>query len=316
MGRLADWLGSLGSSLAGGSPRYPARMAGPRRAGTEAGRADVAVIIHRNDALDDPRYFLHEISQVWRRHGLRVAVVDDVGPEVEADLAILHVNLTVVPDEYLRLAARYPTVLNGSVVDISKRRFSADLVTRRDGYDGPVIVKTDRNFGGRPEVRLGVGGGPGRVWCRAQRDRLPWAFRSHLVGDYPIFDSPAQVPWAAWANPTYVVERFLPEQHEGLYCLRTWMFLGDRETHSLSFSEAPIVKSHGVVRREPLGEVPEELWARRRELGFDFGKFDYALVDGRVVLYDTNRTPALGDVSEDVLARNIPLLAAGLDSCR
>jgi hypothetical protein len=30
----------------------------------------------------------------------------------------------------------------------------------------------------------------------------------------------------------------------------------------------------------------------RARLGFDYGKFDYGIVDGQVVLYDVNRTPA------------------------
>jgi hypothetical protein len=34
---------------------------------------------------------------------------------------------------------------------------------------------------------------------------------------------------------------------------------------------------------------------RRRELGFDFGKLDFVLRDGKAVLLDANRTPALDE---------------------
>lgn len=46
-----------------------------------------------------------------------------------------------------------------------------------------------------------------------------------------------------WHNPDLVVERFLPERHDGHYCLRVWMFLGDKETNTLCYSAHPIVKS-------------------------------------------------------------------------
>jgi len=38
--------------------------------------------------------------------------------------------------------------------------------------------------------------------------------------------------------------------------------------------------------------MPTELDSMRGKLGFDYGKFDYALRDGRVVLFDVNPTPA------------------------
>jgi hypothetical protein len=37
--------------------------------------------------------------------------------------------------------------------------------------------------------------------------------------------------------------------------------------------------------------VPDELRTLRQQLGFDYGKFDYGLVDGEVFLYDANSTP-------------------------
>jgi len=37
--------------------------------------------------------------------------------------------------------------------------------------------------------------------------------------------------------------------------------------------------------------VPEELHAMWARLGFDFGKFDYVVRDGQIVLLDANRTP-------------------------
>ena len=48
----------------------------------------------------------------------------------------------------------YPTVVNRRVTDISKRRISTNLVGPHDTYSGPVILKTDRNFGGLPQMQV------------------------------------------------------------------------------------------------------------------------------------------------------------------
>src|SRR3954468_19031338 len=96
----------------------------------------IVVLVHEHDAFD-ARYFLHEIAQVWReREGARISVLN--GPQADlltADLAILHVDLTVVPQDYLEYIRQYKLVLNGRVADISKRVVSNNIVHRRDGYD-------------------------------------------------------------------------------------------------------------------------------------------------------------------------------------
>ena len=181
-----------------------------------------------------------------------------------------------------------------------------------DGYKGPVIVKTNRNFGGRPEARLVNKGPLLRRYVHLFRNKLPWSYRSRLfASDYHIFESISQGPRVVWHNPDLVAERFLPECHDGFYCLSTWVFLGDSETNSLSYSHQPVVKASNILRRETVAEVPDELRQMRR-LRFDFGEFDYAIVDGRVVLYDTNRTPTLGNFPKEQFLPNIRLLAEGI----
>jgi hypothetical protein len=254
----------------------------------------IAVLIHEHDEYDDTSYILRSIAKVWKQDGRRVTVIRGFGKRIEADAAILHVDLTVVPEEYLEFIRQYPVVLNGSVKDISKRKISNHLVRFGDGYKGPVIVKTNRNFGGNREAEL-----PRRVkfahrCVRAVRRRLPWMYQSQMgVWDYPIYQSTAEVPWAVWFNRNLIVERFLPERQDGFYCLRSWIFLGDADRNVIMYANQPIIKSRVAVRTEP-AEVPDELRKIRRELGFDFGKFDYGIIDGRVVLYDANRTPTVG----------------------
>jgi len=99
-------------------------------------------------------YMIYGVAERWRAAGHRVLVHHGTHDPPEGDLAIVHIDLTVIPEPYRALAARYPRVINGSVLDVSKRSFSRILLERESDWSGPVIVKTDANFGGRPEALL------------------------------------------------------------------------------------------------------------------------------------------------------------------
>lgn len=274
----------------------------------------VAVIVGRNCGLADG-YFLTLIADCWRQSGVEVHVVGDPESRIAADVGILHVDLTSIPRDYLECARRFPYVLNSRVTDISKRHVSRNLVHRGDGYDGPVIVKTDRNCGGAGEEQVQGRPTGARRLVAGLRRRLPWTLRKDIpTADYRLFQSAREVPKLVWLNRDLVVERFLPEMRDGFYCLRTWVFLGDRETNSISYSTQPIVKSSNVVRRETVPDVPDELREIRRAMGFDFGKFDYSIIDGRAVLYDTNRTPSVARLKPEQFMPQARHLAAGLES--
>jgi hypothetical protein len=169
--------------------------------------------------------------------------------------------------------------LNKNVVDISKRRVSRNLVSRADDYSGPVIVKTNDNFYGLPRLpethrhkiikALRKGAGP-KTWRYVHM--LP-------KNSYPILNSKSDVPAWVWRHDLYV--------------LRIWIFLGEREYGVKLYGRRPIVKSHDIVRYEYLTEFPEELRRERQRLGFDFGKFDYVLENGKAQLLDANPTPSI-----------------------
>jgi hypothetical protein len=285
----------------------------------------VAVVAHRHAWLDQRGYWLNAIAECWAESGIRVSVIHDPKTRLDADLAILHVDLTIVPRDYLACARRFPMAVNGEVSDISKRAISANLLRRDDRYDGPVIVKTNRNCAGDPEALLARNGWKGHdrgniivsaldylreKRIRARRRRRYGSKRAFL--DYPVFPSMAEVPDAVWSDGDLVVERFLPERIDGRYCVRTWLFFGDQDRHAIFYSNDPVIKSHNIIGYDRLSEVPEELRQMRRNLKFDFGKFDYTLVDGRPVLFDANRTPTIGDFPRE---RYLPLaqsLAGGI----
>jgi len=280
--------------------------------------AHIAVLTHRNQNFERWGYFLHGFMDIWREAGHRVSVLpgpDGRASNSDVDLAIPHIDLTVTPPDFLEWSARFPRLINGRITDISKRAISRALVTPGDGYSGPVFVKTDRNHGGLPEARMAATTSPLRRCANRLHNRLPWRWRSSISSmDYRVFDSPAAVPRAVWTNRNFVVERFQPEMKDGLYCLRIWVFLGDRETNIIAYSQKPVVKSINIIRREPAGEVPAELRQMRKDLGFDFGKFDYAIVNGRVVLYDANRTPVLPNAARDQYRAKLIHLAEGIQT--
>lgn len=270
----------------------------------------IVVLVRPEDSFGTTPYMLKALIEVWQSQGREVLIHAGTSGAPTADLAILHVDLTVTPEPYLALSRTYPRALNARVVDISKERISRALVRRGDGYAGPVIVKTNANAAGLMEAKSAMKAGGWRRVAQSVRRRLPWWLRAELA-DYPNFATATEVPRAVWFNRDLVVERFQPEREGEFYCLRTWVFFGDRETHAISYAPCPVVKASRVVRREELGEVPPELREMRLQLGFDYGKFDYVVVEGRIVLYDVNRTPG-GATMNPLMKGRFATLAEGL----
>jgi hypothetical protein len=268
-------------------------------------RHSIAILAHSQDGFWDEPRLVHLLMSRWEDMGLKVELVTDPEDAVPADLAFQHVSLSVVPPAYRQLAARYPRTVNGVVVDIRKRRFSRLRVARESPYGGAVIVKTDRNAGGWREHRVSP------WWRRKAQAALPWWMRRFVrPEDYPVFPRSQLVPRGVWANPNLVVERFAAEREGEWYVCRHWLFLGSREVTRRTASSHPVVKFRGVM--EPTSEpIPGELRAIREELGFDYGKFDYGIVEGEVVLYDVNPTPGAA-LDARLHADTVEALAPGI----
>jgi hypothetical protein len=261
----------------------------------------IVVLLHKDDLYSGhgSGSLIWQLCALWQQQNIEVEVVKGVDKKVDADVLFSHIDLSQVPDSYEEFRSRYPLVVNGRVRDITKRFISKNLVQPGDGYTGPVIVKTNRNYGGLQENLLGRGIASRRItslWSSLNKIINPNS-RRFLglakildVNQYPIFPTVASVPLGAFKNEALVVERFLPERDGELYCLRVYLFLGDRHVSSLGKSREPIIKRDSVVYRQEV-PVPEEIAAARRRLNFDYGKFDYVMNDGRVVLLDTNSTP-------------------------
>jgi hypothetical protein len=253
----------------------------------------IAILTHLRQGLDPDYYLARCQRQAWENEGRRVLVHQGTGPPPPADVAFLHVDLTQVPADYVALAASYPFCANAAVADVSKRRISRSLVGEDDAYDGAVIVKTDRNHRGLSEQRLRRAGAGRWAGLRETARRwLPPAWGGGGGRDYQLFERKEQVPRWVWRRRDLVVERFFMERHGEHFALHQWFFLGERGYASTLLSTEPMVKWANSTGAEPFHHaVPESLWRRRRELGFDYGKFDYIVQDGEAMLLDANPTP-------------------------
>jgi hypothetical protein len=235
------------------------RAVGPRP-GTVAGVAGtgrrIAVLFHERQRDSDAAvYLLDKLAAFWREDGHEVVYLYGTGRFVPADLLLVHVDLSVVPEPYLVFAARYPVVLNGRV-----------------------------RVGGLPERVLGAGRLARRLHLagRARGVALTWQ-------DYRIFDRLDDVPAEWLARSNLVVERFLPELENGLYHYRMYQFLGDRGRCTRLGSPQPVFKADHSTLVEWVEPHPEAVtW--REELGLDYGKIDYLVHDGEAVLLDANKT--------------------------
>ncbi|MCC5822453.1 MAG: hypothetical protein LAT64_06940 [Phycisphaerales bacterium] len=268
-------------------------------------------------------YLLWDVIQALRERGHRVQTIRGVDRRdwPEADIGVVHVDLTRTPAAYAEAAGRYPVAVNGGCLDISKRAVSSCVVRPGDGYEGPVIVKSDLNCGGHPEE---VRGRRSRGWVAKQAGsvgkRMPWAMRRRLpLSAYRVFERRSDVPWVAWRNPGLVVERFLPEERDGLYWLRSWLFMGECGYVRLIGAEERVVKARGIVRQE-LGDQDDPAWLppsvrdRRAELGLDYGKIDFVMHKNEAVIFDINRTPSSSrDKSPEERGYQSGLLADGLE---
>jgi hypothetical protein len=254
-----------------------------------------------------PFYLLFRLAEIWQEGGHTVSI--GAARQVDADLAIMHVDLTHVPVHSLPQNPCGRPVLNGRILDISKTRISRQRVWREDTCVGAVIVKSNLNAFGRNEFQALRGWGMPHLRRRLGKV-VPWRWAGCLPKkDYPVLEDISKVPGWVWGRRDLIVERFVPEREGSEYVLRCWLFFGDKEYSVKLFSRHAVVKASNCHRHEYLHDVPDSLRETRHALGFDFGKFDYVMVDGEAVLLDVNKTPS---ISGSPRTPNLLRLATGL----
>lgn len=248
----------------------------------------IAVLFHEKHRGQSLNYLIHHYAEFWREDGHEVVFLFGTGQFVPADVLVVHVDLTVVPREYLEFAHRYPVALNAEVSDIRKSTYSQLLVRPGDAYDGKVIVKSNYNFAGTPERTLGVALDP-----RGVSSSYFWSPQ-----DYQVYENVKAVPASLFDDPNVVVEKFLPEFQDGYYYMRAMLFLGNHVTCTRFASREPIVNGSTQVHSER-AEAHPDMIQLARAMKFDYGKFDYVLHNGIPILLDANKTTGGVTASSD-----------------
>lgn len=257
----------------------------------------IALLFHEKDRHRDlRRYDIMHVASYWKAAGHDVICVFGTQVYIPADIAILHIDLSLVPQRFIDFANRYPLCLNTQAVDIRKSTISSQLLRQNDDYNGQVIVKTNENSGGVPERVNGNG------WTRAARQFRQFHLRmqDRIVirkpSEYRVFARLDDVPDEVFSRTDLVVERFLPERDGEFYCTRAYLFLATGQSCQMTVSRNPIV-SVGNSERFVECDIHPSVIAWRQQLGFDYGKFDYVIHEGQVVLLDANKTTGSGDLT-------------------
>jgi hypothetical protein len=263
--------------------------------------ARIVLITHEYDRFTNRRGLFHRHNRYMfatavpelRARGHTCIVLQGLGDRPQGDAALLHVDATVTPQDYVDYASSFPICVNLRATDISKRKISQAVVEPGGSWEGPVIVKSNYNHGGSPEQHLNR---------MARRSGRPMPFpEARRLKDYRVYDHSSEVPPEAFDDAALVVEQFLPEREKDGYAMRHWIFCGDGELCGRFVSRSPLVKGGDIFRFEP-AEVPQDLRRRRQELGIDFGKFDFAVHDGKSYLFDANKTPGAAPRNVDAIS--------------
>jgi hypothetical protein len=248
---------------------------------------------------------LFDLLAELKRRGHTARIVRGPSSRHDADIAVLHVDATVTPPDYIEYARKFPFCVNLGATDISKRAISGAVLTQGDDWAGQVIVKSNLNHWGTPELHLN------RQAARA--GKAPPFPDAGVFDRYEVHASLDEVPPEVFARPDLVVEKFLPEVEPDGYAARFWIFCGDRERCTRYVSPHRVVKGDDTIRREAV-PVPEGLRALRQQLGFDYGKFDFVVHEGRAVLLDANKTPGRARNLSKIIAAGNVNLADGFES--
>ncbi len=276
----------------------------------------IAIITDKPGIFFKTGYFVACLVPYWQERQLKV-VIGSKWSLPKADVAILHVDVTEIPFFFKLLSKVYPIVLNGCFTNNSKRKISKNILSREDNYNGPVIIKTNNNYGGLQEINKRRN--KNRILHDlTQLPSIDWSkIKGILPGKYPVIDSKENVPEKVWKNRYLVVEKFIPELNsDGLFCLRACLFFGNVELNILVSSREPVIKGNNLCSWEiTSAPAPDQLRDLKKDLCMDFGRLDYVMHEEEVILYDANKTASLSrQASVDLAEQVVRPLASGIDS--
>jgi hypothetical protein len=238
-----------------------------------------------------PTYELQAALPKLRDAGVRIRILDHPPKTGHADAAMLHVDLTEVPERFRDLRSLYRRTINGSALSIHRHLYSTLRLARGDRHAGPVIVKTVLNSRGRPELHARK---YRNFWTRAGytfREMVDPRFKPRMAPAYRVYACLDEVPPAVWSDERLMVERFAFPTLGLPIVKHRYMFLFDVELLLRQSYDDVLCTGAKLIGNEPADlPVPEAVTAIRRRLSLDYGSIDYFVVDGRAVVVDANKT--------------------------
>ncbi|WP_027062285.1 hypothetical protein [Mesorhizobium loti] len=235
-------------------------------------------------------YSVQSLLPHLQQAGMTVRLLDRPARENLATAALLHIDLTEVPQPYHDLAQRYARTINGRALSIHRHLYSSLRVSAGDSHSGPVIVKTVLNSRGRPELRWRQYRNP---WTRAAhfaRKTVDPGYKARLCPPYRVYDNLARVPAQVWLDDRLMVEKFAFDSLELPIVKYRYMFLLGAEVNMRQVYNDVLCAGSKILSNEEGGAVPEEVRAVRQRLHLDFGAIDYFIVDGKGIIVDANKT--------------------------
>ncbi|RVC58821.1 hypothetical protein [Mesorhizobium sp.] len=222
--------------------------------------------------------------------GLKVRVLDRPAGGSRAPAALLHVDLTEVPQEYSQIGNLYQRSINGRALSIHRHLYSTLRLDYGDSHPGPVVVKTVLNSRGRPELRWRQ---YRNGWTRAAHALRKIAtpdYKERLCPRYRVYGTIAEVPAEVWRDERLMVEKFAFDSLDLPIVKHRYMFLLGAELNMRQVYEDVLCAGAKIVSNEVGGAVPDEVRAVREKLHLDYGAIDYFIADGKGIVVDANKT--------------------------
>ncbi|MBI1399618.1 hypothetical protein [Hyphomonas sp.] len=261
----------------------------------QARRKKLAILHDKGTPRGDRLHMVVQIADHLREMGVEVIDLHGTGYFEPADAVFVHVDRSVVSPKLQRFARRFPVQINAHAGDIRKRTFVDGLLEPGDSYPAPVILKSDLNYGGAPEL-------VNRSLLKRMTDRLtrlatrPPPRLITQKSDYRIFPTLADVP-PGYFTPDNIVQKLMLEKAGEKNMLREYIFLGRLHYENIEQSRSEIITEDEHVSCLPFEPHPRLVNMRRR-LNLDYGKIDYVMIDGEPFIFDANKTLGLGAYGE------------------
>ena len=79
----------------------------------------ITILFHEKHSVRSTRnYVIAYLADIWRKDGHNIIFLFGTKQFIPADICLVHIDVSFVPEEYLAFANRYPISLNGKVKNI------------------------------------------------------------------------------------------------------------------------------------------------------------------------------------------------------